>query len=724
MYSKEIEISGKKLIIETGKMAKQANGSVVVQYGETMILATAVMADDVREGIDFFPLMVDYREKVSAAGKIPGGYIKREGRPTEKEILTARLTDRPIRPLFPDGMFNEVQVMISVLSADAENDPDILAMIGASASLVVSDIPFIKPVGAVRVGLVDDQFVINPTLTELENSTMNVVVAGSHDGVMMVEGEAGELSEERFLDAIDIAHQEIKRIVELQTELRGVCGKVKREIELITIDEDLVAQVNDIVKDRLRETVCVADKLKRQDAIKALAKDAVESLIRKYEDQDEDVPYTEKEIKQAFKKIEKKMIRKLIIEENLRSDGRTVTDIRPITCDVGLLPRTHGSALFTRGETQALVMTTLGSSSDEQRLEGLAGEEKKKFMLHYNFPPFSVGECGPVRGPGRREIGHGMLAERALSYVLPDEADFPYTIRVVSDILESNGSSSMASVCGGTLSLMDAGVPIKSPVAGIAMGLVSEGDKVVTISDILGSEDACGDMDFKVTGTREGITALQMDLKIEGISREIMEQALYQAREGRLHILDIMLSTISEPRAELSEHAPRIVTLQIDPDKIGAVIGPGGKVIKRIIEETGVAIDIDDDGLVHISSTDKIATDQAIHEIEMITAEVELGKVYPGTVKNILDFGAFVEVLPGKEGLIHISNMSTERIQSVTDVMNTGDSITVRVAEIDDRGRINLELIVDGEPVVPHVARPPKERRPRNNNNRDRRPRR
>ncbi|MDX9701720.1 MAG: polyribonucleotide nucleotidyltransferase [Candidatus Auribacterota bacterium] len=732
MYSKEIEISGKKLIIETGKMAKQANGAVLVQYGETIVLATAVMADEVREGTDFFPLTVDYREKVSAAGKIPGGYIKREGRPTEKEILTARLTDRPIRPLFPDGMFNEVQIMISVLSADTENDPDILSMIGASAALAVSDIPFLKAVGAVRVGLVDGEFIINPTSLQLVNSKIDIVVAGSHDGVMMVEGEAKEVSEETMLDAIDRAHQEIKRIIALQNELRQLCGKEKREVPLITIDESLVNIVGDIAKDRLRNAVCVADKMKRQNELKSLCADVVATVLAKYEDQGEESPYKEKDIKQAFRVIEKKMIRKLILDENLRSDGRTCTDIRNITCEVGLLPRTHGSALFTRGETQSLVMTTLGSPGDEQRFEGLAGEATKKFMLHYNFPPFSVGECGPIRGPGRREIGHGILAERAISYVIPDEKDFPYTIRIVSDILESNGSSSMASVCGGTLSLMDAGVPIKSPVAGIAMGLVIEGDKVVTISDILGSEDACGDMDFKVAGTRDGITAFQMDLKIEGISRDVMRQAIYQARDGRLHILDIMLRTISEPRAELSEYAPRIVTMQIDPDKIGAVIGPGGKVIKKIIEDTGVAIDIDDDGMVHISSNNKDATDKAIRQIEAITAEVEVGKVYEGTVKNILDFGAFVEVLPGKEGLIHISGMSTEHIESPTEVMNTGDKIMVRVAEIDDRGRINLEYLVDGEPVVRHTSRSrdkgPRDGRPQrgggHHRNNDRRPRR
>lgn len=727
MYSKEIEISGKKLSIETGKLARQANGAVVVQYGDTIILATAVMADP-REGIDFFPLMVDYREKVSAAGKIPGGYIKREGRPTEKEILTARLTDRPLRPLFPDGMKNEVQIMISVLSADDENDPDVLAMIGASAALVVSDIPFLKPIGAVRVAMVDGEFVVNPTYEQLEESKMDVTVAGSYDGVMMVEGEAEEISEDTFINAIDIAHAEIKRIVTMQQELRQQCGKEKKEADVVTIDEDLVALVKEMVDDKLRDAVCIPHKLQRQDALKSLSKEVIESLLEKYEDSGEEPPYTKKEIGQAFQKIEKALIRKLILEENLRSDGRSSTDIRNITCEVGFLPRTHGSALFTRGETQALVMSTLGSPGDEQRFEGLTGEAAKKFMLHYNFPPFSVGECGFIRGPGRREIGHGILAERALSYIIPDGEQFPYTIRIVSDILESNGSSSMASVCGGTLSLMDAGVPIKAPVAGIAMGLICEGDKVVTLSDILGSEDACGDMDFKVAGTRDGITAIQMDLKIEGISRDIMEKALYQAREGRLHILDIMLRTIAEPRADLSEYAPRIVTMQIDPDKIGAVIGPGGKVIKKIIEETGVSIDIDDDGLVHISSNDKAATDEAIRQVELITAEVEVGKTYEGTVKNILDFGAFVEVLPGKEGLIHISNLSKEHINSPTEVVNEGDKVTVRVAEVDDRGRINLELMVDGEPVKKLVPRdkPSRDRRPQRGGGgrRDRGPRR
>ncbi|MCD6460269.1 polyribonucleotide nucleotidyltransferase [bacterium] len=697
MYSKEIEIEGKKLVIETGKIAKQADGSVTVRSGDTIILATVVASDSVRENADFFPLTVDYREKVSAAGRIPGGYIKREGRPTEKEILTCRLTDRPIRPLFPDGFYNEVQIMLSVLSADGENDPDVLAMIGASSALVLSDIPFEKAVGAVRVGTVEGEFVINPTSAQLENSTMNIIVAGTKDGICMVEGESHNISEATLLEAIFFAHENIKKIVALQNELRDLCGKEKRDVadQLITVDEALYETVSELVYPKIEEVINIPEKLKRQDALGSLKKDAVKSVLEKDAD-----TYTELQIKQAFKKIEKNLIRRMILDKGIRSDGRGFKDIRPITCEVGLLPRTHGSALFTRGETQALVMTTLGSPGDEQRYEGLDGEHTKAFMLHYNFPPFSVGECRPVRGPGRREIGHGFLAERALSYILPEADKFPYVIRIISDILESNGSSSMASVCGGTLSLMDAGVPIKTPVAGIAMGLVAEGDKIIVLSDILGSEDGAGDMDFKVTGTEEGITAFQMDLKIDGITNEIMEKALYQAREGRMHILNEMKKAISEPREDVCEYAPRIITMQIDQEKIGALIGPGGKNVKRIIEETKVTINIEDDGKVHIASNDKDSIAEAVKQVELLTAEAEVGKDYKGTVKTIQDFGAFVEILPGKEGLIHISRLAETRIASPREVVDVGDKVDVRVFEIDDRGRINLELLVDGNPVA------------------------
>ena len=727
MYSKEIEIEGKKLVIETGKIAKQADGAVTVRYGDTMILATVVAADSVRENADFFPLTVDYREKVSAAGRIPGGYIKREGRPTEKEILTCRLIDRPIRPLFPDGFYNEVQVMSSVLSADGENDPDVLAMIGASAALAVSDIPFEKPIGAARVGMIDGEYVINPTLTQLEDSTMNIVVAGTKEGICMVEGESHNISETTLLEAIYFAHGYIKQFVDLQIELKDVCGKEKRDVsaQLVKVDETLYAEVSNLVNSKIEEVINIPQKLKRQDALGVLKGEVIEAIVEKYEE-----AYTELQIKQAFTKVEKSTIRKMILEKGVRSDGRGFKDIRPIACEVGLLPRTHGSALFTRGETQSLVMTTLGSPGDEQRYEGLAGELAKTFMLHYNFPPFSVGECRPVRGPGRREIGHGFLAERALSYIMPDSDKFPYIVRIVSDILESNGSSSMASVCGGTLSLMDAGVPIKAPVAGIAMGLVVDGDNVVILSDILGSEDGAGDMDFKVAGTEEGITAFQMDLKIDGITNEIMEKAVYQAREGRMHILNEMSKAISQPREDVSEYAPRIVTLQIDQDKIGALIGPGGKNVKRIIEETKVTINIEDDGKVHIASNDKDSIEAAIKQVELLTAEAEVGKDYEGTVKTIQDFGAFVEILPGKEGLIHISRLSETRIGSPREVVSEGDKVNVRVFEIDDRGRINLELLIDGNPVA-RAPRPPRDKdrshnkgfkrdnRSRNNNRRD-----
>lgn len=693
MFSVEIEIGGKKLSIASGKIAKQADGAVTVRYGDTVILATVVAADTLPENIDMLPLTVDYREKISAVGKIPGGYIKREGRPTEKEILTARLIDRPIRPLFPEGFYNEVQIMVSVLSADGENDPDTLSIVGASAALMVSDIPFPKPIGAVRIGMIDNELILNPTIAQLETSKLDIVVAGTFDGVVMVEGKASEISEETLISAIYFAHTEIKKIIELQSHLQELCGKIKREVQLITLNEEIYRKVKDYVAPKIFDVITIPQKLKRQDALKELYKETAKQILAETDQ------FTEFEIKQAFQKIEKNTVREIILDKGLRCDGRSPVDIRSISCEVGFLPRTHGSALFTRGETQSLVITTLGSSGDAQKLEGLAGEMAKTFMLHYNFPPFSVGECRPVRGPGRREIGHGILAERALQAVMPNPKDFPYIVRVVSDILESNGSSSMASVCGGTLSLMDAGVPIKSPVAGIAMGLIVEGDRVVVLSDILGSEDSAGDMDFKVAGTKEGITAFQMDLKVESITGKIMEQALYQAKEGRLKILDIMLQTLSAPRESLSEYAPRIITIQIDPDKIGTVIGPGGKVIKKIIEETKVTIDIDDSGLVYIASTDKNAADEAIRQIKRLTAEVELGQIYDGVVRSVTDFGAFVEVLPGKDGMIHVSRLSEQRVRKASDVISIGDKVTVRVAEIDERGRINLELIVDGKPV-------------------------
>ncbi len=705
MYSVEVVVGDKKIIIESGKLAKQASGAVTVRCGDTVVLVTAVAAAKARADASFFPLTVDYREKISAAGRFPGGYIKREGRPTEKEILTCRLTDRPIRPLFPEGYYNEVQVMSSVLSADGENDPDVLAMLGASAALHVSNIPFLKPIGAARVGLVDGNFIINPTLAEMEGTELNLVLAGTADGVMMVEGESKGVSEETIMDAIGFAHEEIKKMVASQEELRGLCGKEKREPELLKVDDDMYEAVKKFVMPGLNDIMAIKEKMKRQDALSVLSEELLEHMESISEDSSAFL------VKQAFSKVQKSIVRKLILDQGIRSDGRSTTEIRDITCDVSYLPRTHGSAVFTRGETQALVMTTLGGASDGQRMEGLVGESTKKFMLHYNFPSFSVGECRPNRGPGRREIGHGILAERALQAVMPSQEEFPYAVRIVSDILESNGSSSMASVCGGTLSLMDAGVPIKAPVAGIAMGLVVEGDKAVVLSDILGSEDACGDMDFKVTGTADGITAFQMDLKIEGVSKEVMKKALEQAKEGRLHILGIMNKTLSQPRGSLSDYAPRIVTIQIDKEKIGALIGPGGKNIKKIIEETQVGIDINDDGIVSIVSSDKVAMDDAIERVNLIVAEPEVGVTYDAVIKNTTNFGAFAEYLPGKEGLIHISKLSKHRIADVREVVDVGDKVTVKVEELDDRGRVSLVLVSGGLEVDPNV--PPKQFPPR-----------
>ncbi len=711
-----LELSGRTLTIETGKMAKQANGAVTVSYGDTVVLVASVSPSDVPEKKDYFPLMVDYREKTSAAGKFPGGYIKREGRPTEKEILTARLTDRPVRPLFPDGYYNEVQITASVLSADDENDPDVLAVIGASASLVVSDIPFLGPVGCVRVGLVDGQFVINPTHAQLETSQIELVVAGTAKAVTMVEGFAKEVNEETMIKAVLAGHEAIKQIAAIQEELRALAGQPKRDPVLFTVDKELYDRMETMLGSRLEKALVIKEKGKRQQEMKTMFDEAVAALKA------EKPELEDFHLSLAFSEMERNLNRRLILDKNLRSDGRGPKDIRPIQCDVGILPRTHGSALFTRGETQALAITTLGSADDEQKMESLVGEMSKRFMLHYNFPPFSVGETGPMRGPGRREIGHGNLAERALSAVLPAEEAFPYTIRIVSDILESNGSSSMASVCGGTLSLMDAGVPVKGPVAGIAMGMVSEGDKFVILSDILGSEDATGAMDFKVAGTKDGITAFQLDIKTEGINEQIMRVALEQAREGRLHILAKMAQTLGAPRESLSVYAPRIISLQIPVDKIGTVIGPGGKMIKKSVEETGVEINIDDDGVVRIACTSKGNAQKAVEMIQRLTAEVEVGKLYKGIVKNIMEFGAFVEVLPGKEGLVHISKLAEGHVKKVEDVTKIGDEMMVKVTEIDERGRINLSRraamedmgLIPKRESAPHSERPERPERHKN----------
>jgi polyribonucleotide nucleotidyltransferase len=684
MYRKaEIEFHGRPLSIEVGRLAKQASGAALVQYGETVVLATAVATTSTRPGIDFFPLTVDYVEKTFAAGKIPGGFFKREGRPSEKEVLTSRLIDRPIRPLFPENFRCETQVIVTVLSADRDNDPDMVALIGASAALHVSDIPFHGPIAAVRMGLLDGQLVVNPTLERMEESDLSLVVAGTQDGIVMVEGAAQVVSEDLLLEALYTAHAAMQPAIAMQEELRAAVGKPKRELVPITADPQLRARVSDVATETIQAALQLAGKKDRADAVGA-AKGRVLAVLA------EEFPDRQPEIAKACEEVERRLVRGLIVEQKCRIDGRALAEVRPISCDVQVLPRTHGSALFTRGETQALVVATLGTSSDEQKIDALLGERYKKFLLHYNFPPFSVGEAKPLRSPGRREVGHGALAERALLAVLPAEEQFPYTVRVVSEILESNGSSSMASVCGGSLALMDAGVPIKAPVSGIAMGLIEEGDQVRVLSDILGDEDHLGDMDFKVAGTAEGITAVQMDIKVKRVTREIMRDALYQAREGRLHILDVMCRALAEPRKSVSVHAPQIVTLKIRPEKIRDLIGPGGKVIRGIVEETGAKIDVEDDGTVLVASADEGSMRRAIELIDAITVEAQVGKIYDGVVRKIVDFGAFVEILPGTDGLLHISQIGPGRVQSVSDVLKEGDEVRVKVLDIDRSGKIRL----------------------------------
>ncbi|HSB30915.1 MAG TPA: polyribonucleotide nucleotidyltransferase [Candidatus Sulfobium mesophilum] len=679
----ELEVREKGMSFETGKMARQADGSVVAQYGDTVILATAVSSKTAREGIDFFPLTIDYQEKTYSAGKIPGGFFKREGRPTEKEVLTSRLIDRPVRPLFPKGFACETQGIVSVLSYGDENIADILGIITMSAALHISDIPFEGPVGAVRIGRISGSFVINPDLRESEECDINLVVAGTEDAVAMVEGSAQEMSEADLLEAIDIAHREIKRLCQSQNEFRAKAGKPKRTVAEPVTDETLEKTVREMALEKIKGAIVIPDKMLRQAALDEIKKGITEQLNTEEKN-------ISAEVSAVFHDIEKQLVRNMILNDNSRADGRTPEQIRQINSEVSILPRTHGSALFIRGETQCLAVVTLGTSEDEQRIDSLEGEMSKAFMLHYNFPPFSVGEVKPLRSPGRREIGHGILAERSLKAVMPQKTEFPYTVRIVSDILESNGSSSMATVCGGTLALMDAGVPIKSPVAGIAMGLIKEGDRFVVLTDILGLEDHLGDMDFKVTGTANGICAFQMDTKIGGIPRGVMEKALEQARQGRLFILNKMKETIAEPRPNLSMHAPRIYTMHIKQDKIRDVIGSGGKVIRGIIEQTGVKIDIDDSGLINIAAADGAAAQKAIDIINNITAEAELGKIYLGKVKRIMDFGAFVEIIPGTEGLLHISQLDDKRVAKVTDVVNEGDEVLVKVIEIDKMGRIRL----------------------------------
>lgn len=685
-HSVEVQVGGRPLIIESGHVARQAGGSVIMRYGDTVVLIAATNENRVREGIDFVPLMVDYQEMSYAAGRIPGGFFRREvGRPSEKETLTSRLIDRPIRPLFPKGYAFETQVVATVLSVDHENEPDVVALTGASTALHISSMPFQGPVGAVRIGRINGEFIVNPSGKQLEDSDMNVVVAASREAVVMVEGGGAFISEEDLLEAIGVAHEAILPILDAQKELQRLIGVAKQAPpEGVNMkDPALVEAVYSLAREGIREAMRTPDKMLRRDRKGAVKEKVLEQLASDYEGR-------EKEIAGIMEDLEKDIVRRMMTEEKHRIDGRRFDEVRPINIEVGILPRTHGSALFRRGETQALVVTTLGSSSDEQKIEALAGETFKAFMLHYNFHPFSVGEVRPLRGPGRREIGHGALAERAIKPILPGNVDFPYTIRVVSEILESNGSSSMASVCGATLSLMDAGVTVKEPVAGIAMGLIKEGEDVIILTDILGDEDHLGDMDFKVTGSERGITAFQMDIKIAGIDREIMRRALDQARAGRLHILEKMREAISEPRTELSPYAPRVISIQINPDKIRDVIGPGGKVIRSIVAETGAKIDIDDSGRVVIMSPDQSACTKAIDRVRRLTQEPEVGEVYLSRIVRITDFGAFAEILPNTEGLIHISQLDAKRVRKVSDVVREGDEVLVKVIEIDKDGRIRL----------------------------------
>ncbi|MFQ6102757.1 MAG: polyribonucleotide nucleotidyltransferase [Candidatus Glassbacteria bacterium] len=681
--SVEMAIGGATLSIESGRVAKQADGAVIIKYGETVLLVTVVASKEPDFTRGFFPLFVDYREKFYASGKIPGGFFKREGRPSEKEVLNARLVDRPIRPFFPKGYLHEVQLMVMVLSYDQENDPDILGIIGASAALGISGIPFDERIGAVKVGRIGGKFIINPASSQLEESDIDITVAGTDSSIVMVEGGANELPEIELLEAFKLAHEEIRKIISLQKELVEKCGKPRKEYNVLEIDDGLKAELQSTAPKKVIEALAIPEKEQRVEALKHLR----DEFITKYS---EDYPDSEIAISWILEDIEKREMRKMILEEGKRLDGRGLDEIREIKCDIGYLPRTHGSALFTRGQTQALVVVTLGTSSDEQMIDDLEGISHKSYMLHYNFPPFSVGEVGMIRGPGRREIGHGNLAERALKSVIPDEMEFPYTVRIVSDILESNGSSSMATVCGGSLSLMDAGVPVKDSIAGIAMGLVKDGEQYRILTDILGIEDHLGDMDFKVAGTKKGVTAIQMDMKTQGIDFHILEEALAKAKEARIHILDVMNSCISKPRPNLSPYAPRIITITVDRDKIRDVIGPGGKIIRKIIEETGAKVDIEDDGVITIASVDQHAGELALERIKEIAVGPEVGKTYWSTVKSITNFGAFVEFLPGKEGLVHISELAEGRVRRVEDLVRVGDRIRVKLIGIDNLGRVKL----------------------------------
>lgn len=684
-------IGGRLLQLEIGKVCEMANGAVMIKYGETVVNITATSSTEPRADIDFFPLSVDYEERMYAAGKIPGGFIKREGRPSEKAILNSRLIDRPIRPLFPKGFYNDVQVVATVMCVDPDCSPEIVGMIGSSIALSISDIPFDGPTASVLIGLIDGRFIVNPTLAEREASDLHLVVSGTKDAIMMVEAGANEVPEDVVLDGIMFAHEEIKRIIEFIDEVVAEVGKPKREVALYKVAEEIETAVKEYAADKMREAIQTYDKQERLDNMAAVEKETKEHFAEIY-------PDNKKDIAAVLYSITKEQVRSLILDDGIRPDNRKTTEIRPIWCETGVLPRTHGTGLFKRGQTQVLSVTTLGPMGEAQTIDGIGEEVEKRYMHHYNFPPYSVGEAKPMRSPGRREIGHGALAERALIPVLPSIEEFPYAIRVVSEVLSSNGSTSQASVCGSTLSLMDAGVPIKAPVAGIAMGLIEKDGNIAILSDIQGMEDFLGDMDFKVAGTAKGITAIQMDIKVHGLSKQILQDALTQAHEGRMFIMDKMMEEISEPRKEMSPYAPRIISMQIDPDKIRTVIGPGGKTINKIINETGVKIDINDEGLIYIAAPDMESANKGVRAIELLIKEVEVGVTYEGRVTRIMNFGAFIEILPGKEGLLHISKMAKERVEKVEDVMNIGDIVKVKVTEIDNQNRINLsrkELLED-----------------------------
>jgi polyribonucleotide nucleotidyltransferase len=711
MQSKEKEIAGKKMRLETGRMARQSNGSVLVSLGETTVLATVNAAKEPREDIDFFPLQVEYREKHYAGGKIPGGFFKREARPAEHEVLTSRVTDRPIRPLFPKGFKNETQVMITVLQSDGENMADVLAGVGASAALMLSSIPWNGPIATVRVGRVGEDFIMNPTRTEMEESDMEMVVSGNRDTVVMVEGEADCVSEAEMLDALKAAHKVIKEIIELQDELLALCDVQKDEVTIPKPDEKLVTQVNEEVGSKVEEIVNISDKKDRADAKEDMIGAVLESM-------ETDFPEQEKNIKSLIDDKFKNAFREQVLSTGVRSDGRSTTDIREITVEPDILPRTHGSALFTRGETQALVVTTLGSKRDEMIIDSMDEDFKKSYYMHYNFPPYCVGEVGRIGFTSRREIGHGNLAQRAIKPVLPDYDDFPYTMRIVSEIMESNGSSSMASVCGGSLALMSAGAPLKAPVAGIAMGLITDGERHAILSDILGMEDHLGDMDFKIAGTNDGITAIQLDLKIEGLSFDIMEKALQQAKEGRMHILDKMNQVMPKPN-DISPYAPRIMSVSINPEKIGALIGPGGKNIKKIIEDTECEVNVDDDGLVTIAGMNTEKCNEALELVKAITFEPEVGMEFDGKVTRLMSFGAFVEFAPGREGMVHISELEWHRVEKVEDVLKSGDSVRVKLIKVDDQGRLDFSRKALIEKPEGYVERPKK---PRNDNRRGGKP--